>query len=205
MTSVEATVKAQFAKVFTAADSTLFKQVAEINLREAAELLTTDISGPEHLHLLMRNARKPLLIGIGVELLLKAIYLKEGYFINSPRKGIRPFFPMKFARAAEAQYAQDETISLNKLIQGLSKVVVLNDAAVTERGLAIAKVFRNKEGHSVTASHAFDPTNYTDIAASLVNIYRDVFAQSLSVRFSMVANEPAIWKIGRLRSAAATH
>jgi hypothetical protein len=48
----------------------------------------------------------------------------------------------------------------------------------------------------VTSRHAFDPSNYADIATSLTNLYRDAFNQHLIVRFSVAANESARWTLG---------
>jgi hypothetical protein len=196
MTSVEASVKAQFAKQFNTHDAPLFKKLAEANLKEAAKLRSVDMPVPTPLRLLARNSRKRLLIGIGVELLLKAAYLKNGYGINAVQRGSNSRFPVK-ADAAGVQFSLEKTVMLNELIQHLPKVVALADEKTTMRGLVIAKVFRNKEGHSVTSSHAFDSTNYTDIATSLVNIYRDVFGEALYVRFSLAPAELAVWRTQR--------
>lgn len=77
MPDIERSVKSQFAQVFTVADWPLFKKMAESNLHEATSLLKADMPIESSLKLLARNSRKRLLIGVGVELLLKAIYLKR--------------------------------------------------------------------------------------------------------------------------------
>jgi hypothetical protein len=195
MATIEQSVKSQFAKVFAASDWCLFKKVAESNLNEAAKLLKVNMPIESSLKLLARNARKRLLIGVGVELLLKAIYLKQGYMINKPPKNSSLKFPFSAQDAADVQLVADNTFMLNDLIENLSKVVQLQDKDPTLNGLKIAKVFRNKEGHGVTSTHAFDASNYTDIASSLSALYRDAFGEKLSVRFSLAPNENAVWRV----------
>lgn len=196
MPDIERSVKSQFAKVFTVADWPLFKKMAESNLQEATSLLKADMPIESSLKLLARNSRKRLLIGVGVELLLKAIYLKQGYAINRPPKDSPFKFPFLAKDADGVLLVDDKTVTLNDLIEKLSIVVVpLQNKASTLRGLKIAKVFRNKEGHGVTSIHVFDPTNYTDIASSLVDLYRDAFGEKLSVQFSLAPDERAVWRI----------
>lgn len=198
MLDIEQSVKSQFARVFAAADWPLFKRMAEANLREAATLLNADMSIESSLKLLARNSRKRLLIGVGVELLLKAIYLKKGYAINRPPKNSPLKFPFLAKDAKGVQLVDDKTVMLNDLIEKLPTVVVpLQNKNSMLKGLKIAKVFRNKEGHGVTRTHVFDPTNYTDIASSLIDLYRDAFGEKLSIRFSLAPNEKAVWRISR--------
>ena len=150
------------------------------------------------LKLLARNARKRLLIGIGVELLLKAVYLQQGFCINKPAASTPLKFPFLAKSVKPQQLQKDQTFMLNDLLQHLPKVVNLSDKTLTCKGLNIAKVFRNKEGHVVTTTHAFDASNYTDIAISLEHLYKDAFQEHLAVRFSVKPNEPAVWKISPL-------
>lgn len=194
--SVEGLIKSQFARVFCVSDWCLFKIMAESNLQEAAKLLKADMRIDDALKLLARNSRKRLLIGVGVELLVKAIYLKQGYMINKPPRDSQKIdFPFSARDAGAVQLVADETFALNVLIENLPKVVQLQNKSVVLKGLKIAKVFRNKEGHGVTETHTFDASNYTDIATSLAELYRDAFSEKLSVRFSFVPNEKAIWRI----------
>jgi hypothetical protein len=197
MASIEQSVKAQFAKVFADSDWRLFKSVAESNLKEAAKLMTADMPIDASLKLLARNSRKRLLIGIGVELLLKAVYLKQGYLINKPPKGSPLKFPFSVNDAAGIPLVADETFMLKDLIESLPKVVQLQAEGATLRGLRIAKVFRNKEGHVVTLKHLFDASNYTDIASSLSALYLASFGEKLSVRFSLAPYERAVWRVSR--------
>jgi hypothetical protein len=194
MTDIEQSVKSQFAKVFAMADWRLFKKMAEANLQEAATLLEKDMPIEDSLKLLARNSRKRLLIGVGVELLLKAICLKHGYAINkSPKKTLR--FPFLAKDATGVNLVKDKTVMLNELIIGLPTVVALQKKNSTIKGLRIAQVFRNKEGHVVTGTHTFESSNYVDIASSLVDLYRDAFGETLSIQFSLAPDEPAIWEI----------
>lgn len=195
MATTEQTIKSQFAKVFAASDWPLFKKFAEFNLREAATIKTTDMSIERPLRLLARNSRKRLLIGVGVELLLKAVYLKHGYAINKLAQHGQLAFPFTFQQAAAEPLLADKTFMLNDLVEHLPKVVQLSEKAVTVQGLTIAKVFRNKEGHTVTATHAFDASNYSDIASAIVALYNDAFGQKLALQFAVARNQSCVWKL----------
>jgi hypothetical protein len=197
--TIEQSVKSQFAKIFATSDWKLFKKIADANLSEAVSLLTTDMYVNDSLKLLARNSRKRLLIGVGVELLLKAIYLKQGYAINKPLQRNSPKFPFLLNSVANAELDEDDTFNLNDLIDNLHKVIDLVDKSLTVKGLKIAKVYRNKEGHVVTKNHTFDPANYTDIALSLTKLYKDAFGEKLSVQFSFAQNEQPIWQIATKR------
>lgn len=197
MPSLEQSVKDQFARVFASRDWRLFKEVAEINLAEAAMLKRSSFKGvPQNRQLLTRNARKRLLIGIGAELLVKAVYLKSGHGINRPRDAAAgPKLPFKLADAAQGQLDPNDTFTLAQLTDQLRKVVQLSKPDVVLDGLRIAKVFRNKEGHVVTRSHRFDPSSYRAIEASIVEIYACAFGEALTVRFSLAVGEEGAWRV----------
>jgi hypothetical protein len=197
MISLEQSVKDQFAKVFESCDWQLFKEVADINLAEAARLKMSSLKNvPLNRRLLIRNTRKRLLIGIGIELLLKAIYLKSGYGINKPLKAVTgPTPPFKLADADQGLLNPNDTLTLSKLIENLTKVVQLSKRDLVIDGLRIAKVFRNKEGHVVTHTHIFNPSNYRAIEASLVEIYSCAFGETLKVQFSLEVGEKGIWDV----------
>lgn len=194
MPSIEAEVNAQFEQVFKPSDWRLFKRVAEVNLSEAAYLRSRDMRADEAIQLLVRNTRKRLLIGVGVELLLKSVYLKRGYAINKPTANAPPF-PFAFGATPLESLAKDRTFMLNDLIEKLPTALTLTDRATTLKGLRIAKVFRNKEGHCVTRSHTFKAANYADIATSLRLLYLDAFGEQLTVRFSVAERERAAWQL----------
>lgn len=196
MPSLEQSTKQQFAKVFASRDWRLFKEVAEINFAEAAVLKSASFKAvPESRRLLIRNVRKRLLIGIGAELLVKAAYLKAGYGINRPQdRAVAPKLPFKLADLGQQKLDANDTFTLSQLVDQLTKVVHLPNRDLVINGLRIAKVFRNKEGHVVTQSHRFDPSNYRAVEAALVEFYARVFAQALTVRFSFAIGERGMWR-----------
>jgi hypothetical protein len=204
MTSIEQSIKAGYAKLFSASDWSLFKQFADSYLREAAYLKKKDMGVAEKLKLLARNSRKRMLIGIGTELLLKAAYLKNGYAINKLAAKSTLVFPftLKAAATAKVKLTETETFMLNDLIEHFHQVIQLPHPDVVRKGLRIAKVFRNKEGHVVTPAHTFDQSNYRNIEASLTLIYQVAFGQTLTVRFSVAPNEKAAWTITKLGNLA---
>jgi hypothetical protein len=146
--------------------------------------------------LLIRNARKRLLIGIGAELLLKAVYLKSGYCINKPQDtavGLKP--PFKLVGVEQAQLDPNDTFTLAQLTGQLKKVLQLPKPDFVLDGLRIAKVFRNKEGHVVTQLHRFDAASYRAIEAAFVEIYACAFGETLTVRFSFEVGEKGAWRV----------
>ncbi len=197
MPSVEQTIKSQYAKVFGQADWCLFKEAAESLPREAAHIKTDDMVFARR-KLLARNSRKRLLTGIATELLLKSVYLKNGYCINKTKEGEHvEVFPLPLDRAANVELDAADTFSLNK--PHLGDVVPCDDGELMLKGLKIAKVFRNKEGHVVTEAHAFDSMNYRDIEASLVALYRHAFKEQLEIRFSLEPDERTLWNVTKLQ------
>jgi hypothetical protein len=196
MSSVEQSVKADFARVFVESDWRLFKEVAEFYIERAARLRIGDMKGIDlKWRLLARNVEKRLRIGIGTELLLKALYLRHGFVINKPVKKKSLCFPFTVTQAQGIELDHDRTYTLDELIRGLSKVPAMGKVGQLDRGLRIAKVFRNKEGHGVLPKHAFQPQNYRDIEQALVEVYARGFTQTLHVRFSIKTGEKAVWNI----------
>jgi hypothetical protein len=172
MPSTEQSIKAEYAKIFVASDWQLFKRMAEAQFREAAFLRKKDMHVNQVLKLLARNSRKRLLIGIGTELLLKAVYLRNGYCINKPESKSSiafPFTQQDASRAATSLVAA-ETVMLGEMIDHLLQVVKLPDAPTVLKGLKVAKVFRNKERHVVTQTQKFNASDYRQIEASLVHL-----------------------------------
>jgi hypothetical protein len=196
MGSVESSVKRQFARVFRESDWRLFKKIADSYFGQAAFLLKHQLRVSPDLKLLVRNSQKRLFIGVGTELILKALYLKKGFAINRPEDGNKTLkFPFTLKEAAGKQLLEDDTFLLGMLIDHLGKVLSLHDIETVVKGLKIAKVFRNKEGHVVTSRHNFDISNYKDIELSLRELYRTGFAEILKVQFSLVPNENPVWQI----------
>ena len=194
--SVEQEVKQQFAKVFVRSDWLLFKRMAEHYLRTAAYVRQSDLRVASDLKLLARNCQKRLYIGIGVELLLKAAYLKHGFSINKleDRQAAAPQFPHTFAQVAGFSQRDDDTYTLNNMIDGLEPCPPLAALATASRGLRIAKVFRNKEGHVVVRTHSFEESNYRDMEQALVTVFKEAFQEVLNVRISFKHGEKGVWR-----------
>lgn len=194
--SVESRAKQRFARVFKASDWRLFKRMADLYLERAARMKKKDVSyAPEELRLLLRNSQKRLLIGVGVELLLKAAYLRLGYVVNKPTDRDALRLPFTFAEAANVELTPDNTFTMAQLIDALHKVPTLAPLASDRDGLRIAKVFRNKEGHVVVGEHGFAPEDYRSIENSLRAVYRLCFRETLQVRFSVAWGERSKWQI----------
>ncbi len=143
MDSVEQTVKQQFARVFCSADWYLFKNVADCYLRQAAFLRKRHIVATTDLALLIRNSQKRLLIGIGTELVLKALYLKPGYHINKPSDRKQLKGPLALNEGTRLPLKSADTFTLSELIDWLGKVILLSKEEF-HRGLRTAKVFATR-------------------------------------------------------------
>ena len=197
--SIEARTKQRFAKVFGSSDWRLFKRAADAYLERAARMKKRDVSyAPESLQLLLRDSQKRLLIGVGVEFLLKAAYLYAGFAINKPEDRKAVSFPFSLADVARGVLKPDDTYTLAQLIDSLGALPSLKGLGKDGDGLRIAKVFRNKEGHVVVSEHKFEPDDYRTIERSLVAVYRRCFAEALHVRFSVAWGERSKWLIESL-------
>lgn len=194
---IENIIKKQFSKIFTKSDWYSFKVIAEYYFRTAASVRTQDIKIDTPYKLWVRNIQKRLFLGIAYELLLKAIYLKEGFYINLPLKNSKfsekP--PFKFSKYLKDKFNPNDTYKLNFLIDNLKKVIPILNNQSTIQGLKIAKVFRNKEGHIVTLTHEFDQSNYIKIEDSIKNIYKEAFNQNLEYQISFKKNQKAKFEI----------
>lgn len=188
-----AEVEQQFARPFVQDDWKLFKVTADSYLQEAARLKRQHMPRYGINTLLSRNIRKRLLIGLGTELLLKALYLKHGYAINEAPAGGRPF-PSTFAEHGATQL-RASTATFDKCLRHLQ---ILVDLSADElEGLKIAKVLRNKEAHSVLPSHVFAPETYRVLERSLQALYLKGFHETLKLAISVGRNERAVWVLKR--------
>ncbi len=127
--SIEQDVKRSFAREFVKNDWTLFKSIAEFYFQSAVFLKTADVKYvAPNLRLLTRNSQKRLYIGIGAELLLKAIYLKHGFLINRLKdKQIgAPDFPFTAAAVKTFTLTDDKTYMFDELIDKLKDVPALH-------------------------------------------------------------------------------
>ena len=95
----------------------------------------------------------------------------------------------------QSQLDPNDTFTLARLVDQLTKVVQLPNPELVLNGLRIAKVFRNKEGHVVTLSHKFVPSSFRAIEAALVELYAREFHETLTVRFSFAAEEKGAWRV----------
>lgn len=199
MISIESAVKGQYARFFEKHDSEELKSVAEMYLETAAKLRTTHLLTRD-LKLLFRNIQKRLFFGISCELLLKSYYLRQGFCINKPKSKsqVQGNFPYILAGVNRDDFLIDDTYTLNKLIDGLKAVHKFNDHRTLVKGLKIAKVFRNKEGHVAVFWHEFDRQNYLDIAEALRILYFEGFNERLKLHVSVASGEKSEFLVERM-------
>ncbi|WMI65258.1 hypothetical protein RBH94_14475 [Aestuariibaculum sp. YM273] len=145
-----------------------------------------------------RNIQKRLFIGIGTELLLKALFLKNNYCINKVKKQspFNPNKPTKFKTIIDSnQLNPHDTYSLNSLIDNIFEIITPDNKSDFEKGLKIAKVFRNKEGHVAVLWHKINRQNYTDIENSVKVIYKKGYNEILDFKISFLKGEKANFSI----------
>lgn len=199
MLPIEQKIKDQYAKIFEHSDWHLYKETADFYFELSAHLLKKDIKyGPQKLKLLRRNSQKRLFIGIGCELLIKAVYLKYDYIINKlvDENSIAGKQPYKREGILKQDLKDSITFTFNQLIDCLNKVHDFKKKKdLVINGLKIAKVFRNKEGHSVTLWHTYNSEDYQDIEDSIITIYKQVFKENLSFKVSFAMDEDSEFKI----------
>jgi hypothetical protein len=197
--SIEQEIKAQYAKFFEKGDWYIFKTAAEYYLENAARVIKSDIMYEvEALKLLRRNVQKRLYIGIACELLLKSLYLKNGYCINKPKRNreIIEKYPYRFSEINKDDFDVTDTFAFNKLMDGFYEVIDLGSEKETvDKAFRIAKVFRNKEGHVAVLWHEYNPENYRDIEAGIIGLYKAAFGEDLKIRFSVGEDEKAEFRI----------
>lgn len=194
--NIENQIKSEYQKFFTQGDWLPFKELAEYYLRTAATLLKKNVKGDRKLW--FRNVQKRLFIGIAHELLLKSLYLREGYGINVPRSN-RNWYLYKISDVKQSEFSLGRTYSLGFLIDKWeNEGPQISNLKQIEKGFRIAKVFRNKEGHVAVHWHKFNPEDYSIIEESLRLFYQSAFGQNLKVRFSMEPGEKGFFHLNEI-------
>ncbi len=199
--SIESQVKDQFAKIYTCEDWKLFKRGADFYFENAAKVLKKDISYCDDSYkLLFRNINKRLYLGIACELLVKAIYLKNGFSINKFLENNKEF-PQKFSGVSDEELNEKDCFTFNQCIQKLNKVVAwdVSSREIVEKGLKIAKIFRNKEVHGIVFNHSYKPESYRIIEESVILSYELEFSENLDFRVSFELNEKGKFSLRKIK------
>ncbi|MCB0705662.1 MAG: hypothetical protein KDC34_10150 [Saprospiraceae bacterium] len=192
--TIEQEIKNQYAKLFKEEDWRPFKIMADYYFKTAANLKKKDIEIHEYIKLMGRNIQKRLYLGIGAELLLKSLYLKNNYCINKVKRGVKnPGKPKKYFDVSIEDYDERDTYTLGSLIDNLKEIIECDSNLL--KGLKIAKVFRNKEGHVATLWHSYKEENYSDIEYSIKEVYKKGFGETLKFQISFEEDEKAIFEI----------
>jgi len=196
--SIEEEIKSQYSKVYQNTDWKAFKVMADYYLSLSAKLMKKDIEISIDYKLMCRNIQKRLYIGIGVELLLKGLFLKNNYCINKMKKGKtpNPNKPIEFKSISnQSDLNPNETYTLNKIIENIDEIIDRENKDIFLKGLKIAKVFRNKEGHIAVFNHSYKTQNYTDIENSIIVIYNLGFSETLNYKIAFSKGEKGKFKI----------
>lgn len=129
-----------------------------------------------------------IFLGIGVELLLKSVYLKNGYLINETQfpKGTRkPNKPYKISEVKENYINKNQTYGIGYYLKNLhiffekckhydSKRYI----TYVKKGLSIVKIWRDKDTHIGGGYHMQRGSDLIDIQNSLGNIYGNEFNET---------------------------
>ena len=186
----------KFSKIYSQEDYIVFKKRAEKFLdffRELKPELTNlnKIGLKNHLE---NELKSRLFLGIATELILKSVYLKEGYLINivdenklkefkkkNPNKKIEKHF--KIFEVPQEFVDKNKTYGINtylKSFQDFFKELGKNQYLThIRKGLEIAKIWRNKEAHAGGGYHYENGQDITEICFSLEYIYKKFFNEHL--------------------------
>jgi hypothetical protein len=198
MTDIVTETKKQFARIFETTDWNHLLDVADYHFQEAAHLKTRNIRFTDK-QLLIRNSMKRLHLGVGVELALKAAYLKKGICVNKfkgnkPPEGLENSPIHKLSELDRAALNSNDTFTMDSLINKLASVFELQQDTELTNGLKIAMTFRNKEGHTSFPKHEFMAENYKSISASVIKLYKIAFNQTLDFNIAMQAKDVALFE-----------
>jgi len=185
--------KDNFSKIYKEKHWSLFKENADKFFDFFREIYTNlpNIRGMNKA--CQEELKARIFLGIGCELLLKAVYLKNGYLINLIDKGKLKKLgknidkPYKISKVPFEYINKDGTEGLRYY---LDKLEIFFDGmsrekcnAYVKKGLEIVKLWRNKEAHIGRGYHSEDITNWIDIRSSLTEIYKVVFGEKLKPLF----------------------
>jgi len=199
MDDIENRTRNLYAQFFQQQDWPAFKRTAEYYLETAAKLKKKDINcSDEASKISLRNAQKRLFIGIGCELLLKSFYLKNGYAINKAKHKLPTAPPHLLADYRPEDFREEQTYDINFLVGHLKQVCVFRDRLEISRGLKIARIFRNKEGHIAVYTRELDPRIYSDIELALMDFYRQAFEEDVEIAFAGKKNEETRFYVSEL-------
>ncbi|MEJ6497074.1 hypothetical protein [Pseudoalteromonas lipolytica] len=188
-------VKEQYARILQVDDWGHLLEVASFHFKNAAKLKKKDVNHPSH-KLLIRNSLKRLHLGIGMELLLKAAFLKNGICVNkliNLQQGQINAPQHQFDSLNANQINPKDTFTLGALISKINIILGDIDASIVE-GMKIAMTFRNKEGHISFPKHEFDESNYQAIEASVTYIYENLFDLKVHFKISMISGQKGTFK-----------
>jgi hypothetical protein len=194
--SIESKIKSQYAKFARKNHWLLYKNGADYYLHTASLLMIKDIKATEeNKKLLFRNITKRLYLGIGCELLLKALYLKRGYHLNlpNPGSGIRTKVNLRNS-LKDYQLLKANQTSFADLISYIYNLIMV-DIEKIKKGLNICKVFRNKEAHSIFMWHSKDRKSYDTIEEAIQLIYLHGFNETLDIKITYLESDNGIFKI----------
>ena len=142
-----------------------------------------------------RQIKARLFLGVGCELLLKSIYLKKGYIINSINKDKRKEFkkfiqkknisePYKIKEIPKRFIDSKNTFFMNYLLKHLHTIFQLknNKRFITyiKKGFEVARVWRNKEAHSGIGYHNETNDLSSALNMSIINTYSIIFNEKVS-------------------------
>lgn len=136
-----------------------------------------------------------ILMGIGCELIVKAVYLKEGYIINR-YKIKKSRFPAKLGSMPDKKLNPFITFDINILISCFHTFFPKIDKMLYNRwiskGLQIARIWRNKDIHNGGRYHMETGMDVFDIETSLIAIYDHIFNDKDSLLQMLNINDRCI-------------
>jgi hypothetical protein len=190
----------RFSKSYVESDYRAFKEKAEHFFSLFKDLQEESIVNEQIWDYFKSQKRARIFLGIGCELLLKAIYLKNGYLINrvkddknqkklceiwrfkisyieKPKYNLN--IPYKISETPKELIEEERTSDYNYFLDHLHDLFpnMNHKEFITfvKKGFFIASLWRNKESHTDASRHIETGTDMIDIHSSLIITYKIFF------------------------------
>ncbi|MDO8511421.1 MAG: hypothetical protein Q7S55_04620 [Nanoarchaeota archaeon] len=184
-------LKERFSKVYLQKDYPLFKKNADrfldfFRALQSKDVIDLDKNFDGYIN---DGLKSRVFLGIAVELILKAAYLKNGYLINSVKDKKEDNFPKGISKPYKINEVPDKniklknTVSLSYLLDNLhlffKEIDYKEYITYVKKGIEIAKIWRDKEMHVGGGYHLENGNDIIDVGRSLFNIYKIIFNEDL--------------------------
>ncbi|MDD4878431.1 MAG: hypothetical protein PHO02_05350 [Candidatus Nanoarchaeia archaeon] len=151
---------------------------------------------------ILQEIKYRLFLGVAVELIVKAAFLKQGYIINSYKNlkqswysGLVNLFvsknkPLKFEEVVHSRLITQHTQDISYFIDHINfifpNLTKKECNTYIRKGLEIARIWRNKEIHLASGSHSELIGEDEDIKTAIHYIYQEIFDDEKTINLIML-------------------